>query len=62
MDYVLDYMKRKKIPLTIDDYCRYNYGKGWKQIQAYPEWVEEVLDLVEKGDLSVPQKLSRRVH
>jgi hypothetical protein len=58
MDHILQWMKQTGIALTVDAHCEANYGMSWNKLQAeeYPEWVADVLALVENGQLFVPTK------
>jgi len=58
VDHILEWMKDKGIALTVDAYCEANYGMVWDKLRAgeYPEWVADVLALVEDGQLFVPTK------
>jgi len=58
VDHVLQWMKNTGMALTVDEYCEANFGMSWDKLQdgKYPEWVADVLALVESGQLFVPTK------
>jgi DUF2075 family protein len=46
-------MKAQSEPMTADFYCRSNFSLTWEAIQndEYPEWLAEVEELIEDGEL-----------
>ena len=56
IDYVLNHLRSQSdAPVLVDDYCSLNYGMTWGELQQSEnaEWIEEVLSLVEDGELKV---------
>jgi hypothetical protein len=55
IDHVLNFLKREGHVPLVDDYCELNYSMPWEELQRTEnaEWIEEVLSLVEDGELKV---------
>jgi hypothetical protein len=52
MDHVLEYMKKEGLSLDVETYCGLNYSRTWAEVEEdFPEYREEVLDLVSEGEL-----------
>ena len=52
-DHVLNWLKENDQAPTVDAYCELNFSMSWRNLQRSEnaEWVEEVLNLVEDGEL-----------
>jgi hypothetical protein len=51
-DHVLAYMKKEGLSLDVETYCSLNYSMTWAVVEEdYPEYREQVLDLVSEGEL-----------
>jgi hypothetical protein len=51
-DHVLAYMKKEGLSLDVETYCSLNYSMTWAVVEEdYPEYREEVLDLISEGEL-----------
>jgi hypothetical protein len=55
IDHVLNFLKREGHAPTVDAYCELNYSMTWAELQKSEnaEWIEEVLSLLEDGELKV---------
>lgn len=64
IDHTLNFMKERGEPCTVDNYCLWNFGMLWEDVQRgeYPEWEADVLSLVENGLLQVPTKTDECVN
>jgi hypothetical protein len=61
-NHVLEFMRTHEMVMDTDTYCRCNFSRSWSQIKGEGgEHFDEVLDLIESGDLKVPTKGSRKV-
>jgi hypothetical protein len=54
-DHVLNWLKANNYAPTVEAYCELNYSMSWAELQRSEnaEWIEEVLSLVEDGELKV---------
>jgi len=54
-DHVLNWLKANNEAPTVDAYCELNYSMSWADLQRSEnaEWVAEVLELIESGELKV---------
>jgi hypothetical protein len=58
---IVEFMRKRQMVMDTDTYCRCNFSRSWSQIKAEGgEYFDEVLDLIESGDLKVPTKGSRK--
>jgi hypothetical protein len=56
IDHVLNYLRSQSdAPVLVGDYCNLNYGMTWRDLQRSEntEWITDVLDLIEAGELRV---------
>jgi hypothetical protein len=51
MNYVLAWLRKEQVPLTVENYCSLNWGKAFNELEG--ENSVEVEDLIESGELKV---------